>query len=33
MTHCDAAIRNADGLFVIDKKLVMSSKNVRNFAT
>lgn len=33
MLHCDAAIKNADVLFVIDKKLVMSSKNVCNFAT
>ena len=33
MTYCDAVIKNADVLFVIDKKLVTSSKNVRNFAT
>ena len=33
MAHCDAVIKNADGLFVINKKLVMPSKNVRNFAT
>ena len=32
MTHCGAVIKNADVLFVIDKKLVMSSKNVCNFA-
>ena len=33
MSHCDAAIKNADGLFAIAKKLATSSKNVRNFAT
>ncbi len=33
MAHCDATIKNADGLFVIDKKIVMPSKNVRSFAT
>ena len=33
MSHCDAVIKNADRLFVINKKLVMPSKNVHNFAT